>query len=153
LGLKKNMIEQCNSIEQSGWLLLREALWPHCNAKRHLLEMSEALSEPKRFVAFVAYEKQNEPIGFAEASVRSDYVNGTESSPVAFLEGIYVVPNSRRQGIARTLIAAIEGWAVAVGCKEFASDASLENSVSHTMHRALGFQETERVVYFRKSLA
>jgi aminoglycoside 6'-N-acetyltransferase I len=147
------MIEQCTSIEKSGWLPLREALWPHCNAQRHLSDMSQALSKPKRFVAFVAYEKQNEPVGFVEASVRSDYVNGTESSPVAFLEGIYVVPNSRRQGIARALIATIEGWAVGVGCREFASDASLENSGSHTMHRALGFQETERVVFFRKSLA
>jgi aminoglycoside 6'-N-acetyltransferase I len=153
LGLKKNMIEQCASIEQSGWLPLRQALWSHCDAKQHISEMARAISEPTRFVAFIAYEKPNEPVGFVEASVRSDYVNGTESSPVAFLEGIYVVPNSRRKNVARSLIAAVEGWAVDIGCKEFASDASLDNSISHTMHRALGFQETERVVFFRKSLA
>jgi aminoglycoside 6'-N-acetyltransferase I len=33
-----------------------------------------------------------------------------------------------------------------------ASDAFLDNSASHQMHGALGFSETERVVYFRKSL-
>jgi aminoglycoside 6'-N-acetyltransferase I len=146
------MIKQCTSIEQSGWLMLRAALWPHCDAKRHLSEMSQALAQPNRFAAFVSYETRNEPVGFVEASVRSDYVNGTESSPVAFLEGIFVVPHSRRQGVSRALVAIAQAWAVGAGCKEFASDASLEDSVSHTLHRALGFKETERVVFFRKSL-
>jgi aminoglycoside 6'-N-acetyltransferase I len=35
---------------------------------------------------------------------------------------------------------------------ELASDADIANAVSHATHRALGFQETERVVYFRKVL-
>jgi aminoglycoside 6'-N-acetyltransferase I len=33
-----------------------------------------------------------------------------------------------------------------------ASDALLDNGASHAMHRALGFEETERVVFFRKPL-
>jgi hypothetical protein len=28
----------------------------------------------------------------------------------------------------------------------------LENSISHVVHRALGFEETERVVFFRRAL-
>jgi aminoglycoside 6'-N-acetyltransferase I len=47
----------------------------------------------------------------------------------------------------------LETWGRTQGCSEFASDALLENSDSHSMHRALGFEETERVVYFRKSLS
>jgi aminoglycoside 6'-N-acetyltransferase I len=85
--------------------------------------------------------------------VRNDFVNGTRSSPVAFLEGIYVVPQERRRGVARSLIAAAEDWARVRGCVEFASDASLQNRLSQAMHQALGFEETERVVYFRKGLA
>ncbi len=34
-----------------------------------------------------------------------------------------------------------------------ASDALLENEASHALHLALGFQETERVIFFRKSLS
>ncbi|MCS0469058.1 N-acetyltransferase, partial [Burkholderia mallei] len=44
-------------------------------------------------------------------------------------------------------------WGTARGCAAFASDAPLENAASHALHRALGFDETERVVFFRKPLA
>ena len=90
--------------------------------------------------------------GFAEASVRRDYVNGCATSPVAFVEGLYVVPQQRRLGVARALVAAIEDWALARGLSELASDALLESRPSHAMHEALGLRETERVVYFRKAL-
>ena len=82
----------------------------------------------------------------------SDYVNGTLSSPVAFLEGLYVVPEARQKGVARALVTAVERWALKLGCREFASDASIENLLSQTVHRALGFRETERVVFFRRPL-
>jgi len=51
------------------------------------------------------------------------------------------------------LIAAIEDWSRAHNLRELASDAFLDNAQSHAMHEALGFSETERVVYFRKPLA
>jgi aminoglycoside 6'-N-acetyltransferase I len=115
--------------------------------------MSSFCANPERYAQFVAYaESDVAAVGFIEASVRTDYVNGTQSSPVAFLEGLYVVPEARRKGVARALVAAVERWGCDVGCSEFASDASIENQLSHTVHRALGFQETERVVFFRKRL-
>jgi aminoglycoside 6'-N-acetyltransferase I len=114
--------------------------------------MASFLEQPERYVQLVAYGRSYEPLGFAEASVRTDYVNGTESSPVAFLEGLYVVPEARGRGIARELVAAIEAWGEERGCRELASDALLDNELSHAVHRALGFAETERVVYFRKAL-
>jgi aminoglycoside 6'-N-acetyltransferase I len=59
----------------------------------------------------------------------------------------------RRRGIARALVAAAAEWAQSRGCREFGSDALLENEVSHAVHRRLGFQESERVVFFRKELS
>lgn len=147
------MIERCESVEQRGWLSLRKVLWPQGTLEEHLSEMSSFLSSPERYAQFVAYSSPGEAVGFVEASVRSDYVNGAESSPVAFLEGIYVVPEARRKGIAAALVAAVTRWALDVGCRELASDALLENQASHAVHRALGFQETERVVFFRRVLA
>lgn len=91
-------------------------------------------------------------VGFAEASLRRDYVNGCETSPVAFLEGIYVTPDARLRGVGRSLDAAVRVWAIGQGCAEYASDALLDNRVSHAFHAALGFAETERVVYFRRVL-
>ena len=146
------MASACRSVDQPGWLTLREQLWPHCSRGEHLAEMSEFLAFPERFAQFVEYDQFGNALGFVEASLRSDYVNGTNSSPVAFLEGIYVVPQARRKGVARALVAKVEHWAVSVGCSEFASDASADNTESHAMHAALGFQESERVVFFKKAL-
>ncbi len=142
----------CESIEQPGWLALRAQLWPESSQEEHLEEMAEQLAAPEKFASFVEYDERKTPLAFMEVSVRSDYVNGTDSSPVAYLEGIYVVPSARGRGIARTLISVAEQWALEVGCRELASDAPLENLASQAMHLALGFEESERVVFFKKTL-
>jgi aminoglycoside 6'-N-acetyltransferase I len=156
LGIKPDtlsvVIEQCTVVEQEGWLRLRQELWPHCSREQHLSEMLSFCAQPERFAQFVAYTGSGQGVGFVEVAVRTDYVNGTDTSPVAFLEGIYVVPEARRTGIARALVATAERWASNRGCRELASDAALENKTSHAVHRALGFHETERVVFFRKLL-
>jgi aminoglycoside 6'-N-acetyltransferase I len=132
------------------WLALRTALWPDVSATEHLAGMADAIS--RRHFVRLAISDDGSALGFVEASKRSDYVNGTSSSPVAFLEGLYVVPAARRKGIARTLVGCVLTWATHEGCSELASDALLDNGTAHLVHRALGFEETERVVYFRKAL-
>jgi len=146
------MIEYCTSIQQPGWLELRELLWPDCSREAHLAEMARMLENPDRYVLFVAYSIAHEAVGFIEASLRTEYVNGTRSSPVAFIEGVYVLPLARRSGIASRLLVEVENWARRMGCSELASDALLGNQISHAFHHSLGFEETERVVFFRKAL-
>ena len=140
-------IEACTTLEHAGWLALRSALWPHASRDEHLSEMAAFLAEPHRYAQFVALADAG-PAGLVEVSRRTDYVNGADSSPVGFLEGLYVAPAYRRLGIARALVDAAQQWAAERGCREFASDAPLDNEVSHAVHRALGFVETERVVCF-----
>ena len=89
-------------------------------------------------------------IGFAEVALRRGYVNGCVSSPVAFLEGIYVLPEHRRGGAGRALVAVAEQWGREHGCRELASDALLGNELSRRFHGGAGFEETERAVYFCK---
>lgn len=146
------MIERCTTPADAGWLALRSALWPHHDDGAHLAEMAAFCAAPERFAQFIAYAAPGTPHGLVEVALRHDYVNGTRSSPVAFLEGIYVVPLARRRGVARALVAVAEDWARCSGCTEFASDAAIRNRSSHAMHRAFGFEETERVVFFRKAL-
>ena len=106
----------------------------------------------ERFTAFVAVTDTGDISGFVEASMRYDPVNGCETSPVAFVEGIFVRPEYRRANVGHALCAAVEEWGRRRGCTELASDALLENADSHAFRRAIGFAETERVVYFRKRL-
>ncbi len=148
----KTFIERCSSLDQPGWLDLRLALWADATAEDHRGYMAISLSQPERFLQLMMYDERHEPVGFIEASIRTDYVNGTESSPVGFVEGVFVVPAWRRRGVARQLYAAIADWARARGCRELASDALIDNEASQRAHRALGFRETERVVYFTREL-
>jgi aminoglycoside 6'-N-acetyltransferase I len=143
------MIKRCTLLDHNGWLPLRVALWPD-SVSDH--DKQTILSAPERYLVLIFADENGNALGFAEASIRSDYVNGTSSSPVAFLEGLYVRPVSRGHGIARQLVVGVQQWAEEMGCTELASDALLDNQGSHAMHEALGFVETERVVYFLKPL-
>ena len=140
---------ECPGASDRRWLELRSRLWQQAEME-HLIDMAKTLVRG-HFVR-VALDANGAALGFVEASKRVDYVNGTNSSPVAFLEGLYVEPPSRRMGVARALVASVEAWALAEGCTELASDSPLDNVAAHAAHRALGFEETERVVYFRRNL-
>ncbi len=93
-----------------------------------------------------------EDAGFAQCQLRHDYVEGTGSSPVGYLEGIYVEVAHRRKGIAAQLLHACEKWASEMGCAEFASDCELDNLASQKFHKKLGFTEANRIVCYTKKL-
>jgi len=133
------------------WLRLRSELWPKQSERDHRKDIARILSDPRRYGAFVARDGLR-PAGFCKVSLRHDYVNGCSTSPVGFLEGIYTHPSFRKRGVARDLVAKMETWAREHDCNELASDALVDNISSHHMHAALGFEETERVVGFRKVL-
>ena len=135
------------------WGCMRRDLWPDEGNVADIPSMQAALQPAARSCVLLAVAPDGGTVGFAEAKLRSDYVNGTESSPVGFLEGWYVAPAWRGRGVGRALVAGVEAWARALGCVELASDALLDNVSSHAAHLGCGFDETERVVYFRKRLA
>ena len=91
-------------------------------------------------------------VGFAQCQLRHDYVEGTETSPVGYLEGIFIEKEYRRKGFAKQLLAAGEDWAKEQGCTEFASDCELDNTESLKFHLSLGFEEANRVICFTKTL-
>jgi aminoglycoside 6'-N-acetyltransferase I len=146
-------IRKASQVDLDEWTAMRFALWPSSPLEEHRQEVSSKLESPSPdSTAFVAVDGAGAICGFAEASLRRDYVNGCDTSPVAFLEGIYIDPSRRGDGVGRLLCGAVEAWGREQGCRELASDALLENTESHAFHNAIGFEETERVVYFRKSL-
>ena len=89
--------------------------------------------------------------GWVSFSIRP-WGNGIESRPVPYVEGWWVEPSLRRSGVGRALIAAVEQWAKMCGFRELGSDANLGNELGRAAHAALGFEETERMVFFRKKL-
>lgn len=92
------------------------------------------------------------PAGFAQFSLRHDYVEGTEQRPVGYLEGVYVVEQYRRRGVAGRLTRMGETWAAENGCRQMASDCELTNADSLRFHLASGFSEANRIICFVKNI-
>jgi aminoglycoside 6'-N-acetyltransferase I len=137
--------------EWDEWARLRAALWPDCLAEQHEREMTEIIQDPEWEAVLVSAGPEGRLLGFLEVSLRP-VAWGCTSSPVGYLEGWYVEPVARRQGIGGALVAAGEEWARSKGCQEMASDAEIENQLSHVAHGRLGYEEVERLVHFRKAL-
>lgn len=143
-------IAPCTIADLEEWTAMRSALWSDEPDLRS--EAAAMLAQPSAEVLNLICRIDGVAAGMAEAALRHDYVNGCETSPVVFLEGIYVVEAHRRSGVARALAERVAEWGRAQGCTEFASDALLDNRASHAFHGAIGFAETERVVFFRIEL-
>lgn len=100
------------------------------------------------FIKFV----DEKPIGFAQCQLRFDYVEGTKTSPVGYLEGIFVLEQYRSNGYGKELLKACERWAKDKNCSEFASDCEFDNHNSYKFHMAAGFTEANRIICFKKEL-
>lgn len=144
------MIKEATLQEAKEAANLALLLWPGHTLEEFIQEMTDLITLPNTKV-FLAYH-DNETIGFAQCQLRYDYVEGTSSSPVGYLEGLFVKKEFRKQGFAKSLVDACEKWAKKKGCREFASDCELENEESMTMHLKLGFSEVNRIICFKKEL-
>ena len=140
---------RANSGDLQAWRTLRRVLWPDISDVENASEC-EAILGDDDFAVFVA-DAANVLVGFVEARLRQ-YADGCDSSPVGFIEGWYVAPESRHAGVGRKLVFAAEEWARSRGCTEMASDALLENIEGHAAHKHLGYSEVEKKIAFRKDL-
>lgn len=132
---------------------MRQALWPEASDGEHGSEIEQFFTGRSKepLAVLIAESETRQPIGVAELSIRP-CAEGCRTDRVGYLEGWYVMPESRREGVGRALVDAAEEWARAQGCREFASDTQPENAVSVAAHEALGFADAGTVRCFRKEL-
>ena len=136
--------------DAEAWERMRSDLWPDADNAQETRAFLEHGPQPSYEAVLIA-ERNGIPVGFAELSIRA-YSPGCDTNRIAYLEGWYVAPHARETGVGRALVDAAEAWGIARGCTEFASDVELENTVSQRAHKALGFTEVERVVFYMKPL-
>jgi len=147
-------VRQLAPRDLDAWVEMRRALWPDEDATELAGEAAKFLSAGTALTlvaVFVSDSGEGHLSGFVEVGLR-EYADGCSNSPVPFIEGWYVAPSSRRTGVGRALISAAEAWSLSQGYTELASDALLENRQSEVAHKALGFEEVERAIRFRKAL-
>ncbi len=130
--------------------MLASKLWPHHTESEMTAEFEETLQKQDTTVFLLSAD--NHAVGFAQCGLRYDYVEGTSTSPIGYLEGIFVDTSYRKQGYAKMLLASCEAWAKEQGCTEFASDCELHNNDSLRFHLNVGFEEANRIICFTKLL-
>ena len=144
------MIRKATAEDLASAAELASLLWPEAGKEELEREFRDML-ENSEFALFLASEGDRD-VGFAQCQLRHDYVEGTDSSPVGYLEGIYVREGFRRRGTAKALLRRCEEWAAGRGCREFASDCGLDNTDSLAFHLKAGFTEANRIICFTKPL-
>ena len=146
------MIRPVVADDRKSWERMRQALWPSATGE-HAAEIEEffagRLREPLEVL--IAFDERGEAVGFIELSIRAQ-AEGCDTDRIAYVEGWYVEPASRRLGVGTELMRAAEAWGRSQGCAELASDAECDNLVSAAAHRAAGFAEVGLIRCFRKSL-
>ncbi len=125
-------------------------LWPESNLQEERENCQRILDSGSEEI-FIGFENSS-PIGFIYLSIRNDYVEGSNSSPVAYIEGILVREEHRNKGFARQLTKKAEAWGRKRGLSELGSDAEIKNKSSVEFHKKVGFLEVNRVVCFLKKI-
>ena len=143
--IKKAKVEDAEKIANLAILM-----WNSNSVNELTDEFTNFLSHESGQI-FLKYH-QDELVGFAQCQLRYDYVEGTNTSPVGYLEGIFVKESYRHNGYAKELLSECEKWAKQKGCLEFASDCELSNGNSFNFHMNMGFEEANRIICFVKEL-
>lgn len=148
-------IRAANVADLTGIMELCAALWPDeptAEVRPHML--ATLTGNPHSTLPLVVFVAQfgGALIGFIEVGLRSHAEGCDGRRAVGFIEGWYVRPEHRCQGVGRALVAQAERWSREHGATEIASDTWLDHELSIDAHRALGFEIVERTVHFRKAL-
>lgn len=136
--------------DKESWLRMRTLLWSE-SPDDHPREIASYFENSPPWICLVATSPDDAVLGFAEVAMRA-YGEGCSTSPVGYVEGIFVDEPRRGEGIGRALVDGAEAWARSRGCSEMASDRALDNDTSGAFHEAVGFEETATIVCYRKQL-
>ncbi|MEK7254352.1 MAG: GNAT family N-acetyltransferase [Bacteroidota bacterium] len=133
------------------WMRLRNELYGDLDPQHNEQEIRRTVEDSNLATFFVFEEGSTTPIGMLELSLRN-IVDGCLTSPVGYIEGMYVEQPWQGKGIGKKMVEFAKTWALENGCSELAVDTELDNLEAQNFYRHNGFRETFRVVEFRMDL-
>lgn len=144
-------IREASEKDIDNWSEMRTALWPDTD-DNHISEIKKYFTSVSiDIVQVYIAEHYGKPVGFLELNIRN-FAEGSYNSEVPYIEAWYIKPEYQGKGYGKQLMHKAELWALSKGYSELASDTELSNKKSISMHKHLGFEETERVVCFLKRI-
>ena len=141
--------------DAEAWLAMRMALWPDANEDELRLEVARY---------FVAHGEPLLPHRVFVADDRWQDRRHAGAVAAALCGWLRQLAGAVHRGVVRRAGRAARAASAARSCgrrssgrcengyTEMASDALLENTISERAHAALGFEEVERAIRFRKTL-
>jgi len=147
--------------EEEDYHRMRYALWSHHSEQELRDEMTLILigdnfyKNELSWTVLVAVRDNGSLGGFIEITIYPK-LESYEESPIGYIEGWYVDPDLRKQGVGRDLVKAAEAYVKEAGCKAIASDVEHHNRGSQKAHVALGFEAThedQEGIFYYKSLS
>lgn len=143
-------VDRVRPADMQAWQALRQALYTGLDVAFHHEEMAQFLADSTK-ECFLARDDSDVVLGMAELSLRN-VVDGCSTSPVGYLEGLFVNADTRGAGVGRLLVERAVAWCREQGCQEMGTDSELANEAAQRFHEHMGFTETYRVVQFKKTL-
>jgi len=140
------IIQRVNNKNLNDWKQLVKEFWK--NISEYEINLIINAREHAEFIAI----QDGEAVGFLNATIRHDYVEGCKDYNTAYIEGIYVKPDYRKNNIGSLLIKEFEKWAMELGITELASDAEIDNQASINFHNTNGYKTVSKNVHFAKIL-
>ncbi|NOZ53445.1 MAG: GNAT family N-acetyltransferase [Gammaproteobacteria bacterium] len=132
------------------WKEMRKEVYSSLDDEFHEKEMKQIFESSDWFCYFLM-DEDSKILGLSELSSRN-IVDGCLSSPVAYLEGLYLKEEYRGMGLGREAIETIKTWCKEQGFTELGMDAELTNLKAQKFFKAVGLQETYRIVQFRAKI-
>ena len=126
---------------------MRGELYGSLSNDFHKEEMEKIFNSSEWYCRFIK-DSNDRVLGFFELSYRN-MVDGCLSSPVAYIEGLYLRSEFRGKGLGKQVIEAVLSWCRERGFSELATDTELRNTKAQDFFQSVGFEETYRVVEYR----
>lgn len=145
----KFAITKMNEVDFGDWLAMCNQLHDHNSSEENEKDL-RWIQKDDRYEPFLAKDKSGKAAGYIELSTRSDYVENSESSPVGYIESIFVQPQHRKAGLGRQMVEFAEQWCRDKGYTELGSDAVIDNTLSHQFHKGVGFSAEPIMTFIKK---
>jgi aminoglycoside 6'-N-acetyltransferase I len=139
-------IHEATEADLEAWVTLRHALWPHHERTELIIEAEQILGSPND-VCMLAFDPVNRAIGLIECTI----YQGTPG-PYGHVEGWYVEPEFRGQGLGRKLVGQMEQWCLHRCIRTLTSDTDPGFPLSPAGHARAGFRVLRELTIFIKDL-